>query len=57
MKSESRVKNYKPGSEDWKAEYNMKRIKEYTAQNALIPIEEQFAGENRPALFDEADNA
>jgi hypothetical protein len=23
MKSESRVKNYKPGSEDWKAEYNM----------------------------------
>jgi site-specific DNA-methyltransferase (adenine-specific) len=35
----------------------MKRIKEYTAQNALIPIEEQFAGENWPTLFDEVDNA
>jgi site-specific DNA-methyltransferase (adenine-specific) len=35
----------------------MKRIKEYTAQNALIPIEEQFSGENWPTLFDEVDNA
>jgi site-specific DNA-methyltransferase (adenine-specific) len=35
----------------------MKRIKKHTMQNYLIPAEEQFAGENWPTLFDEADNA
>jgi hypothetical protein len=35
----------------------MERIKKYTMQKELIPIDEQFKAENWPGLFDGVDNA
>jgi site-specific DNA-methyltransferase (adenine-specific) len=35
---------------------SMKRIKEHTAQQTLLPVEEQFNIKNYPLLFDEAYN-